>query len=93
MIHAKAVLPFMNGNKTDATGARAIWLVIQQPGTKFVGVKTLMQQATLIRKCIYKTRDMARADIFDYIKPSYNGSRRHSHLGGVSPEAFERARA
>jgi len=44
-----------------------------------------------IKKRIYKTRDLARADIFDYIEIFYNQSRRHSHLGGVSPEAFERA--
>ena len=44
-----------------------------------------------IRKRIYKTRDIARADIFDYIEAFYNRTRRHSHLGGVSPEAFERA--
>ncbi|WP_221893206.1 IS3 family transposase, partial [Klebsiella pneumoniae] len=43
-----------------------------------------------IRKRIYKTRDMARADIFDYIEVFYNRNRRHSHLGGVSPEAFEK---
>ncbi|WP_218812077.1 IS3 family transposase, partial [Klebsiella quasipneumoniae] len=28
----------------------------------------------------YKTRDMARADIFDYIEVFYNRNRRHSHL-------------
>ena len=44
-----------------------------------------------IRKRIYKTRDLARADVFDYIEVFYNRTRRHSHLGGVSPEAFERA--
>uniref|UniRef100_UPI003C765475 IS3 family transposase n=1 Tax=Klebsiella pneumoniae TaxID=573 RepID=UPI003C765475 len=44
-----------------------------------------------IRKRIYKTRDMARADIFDYIEVFYNRNRRHSHLGSVSPEAFEQA--
>ena len=44
-----------------------------------------------IKKRIYKTRDMAKADIFDYIEMFYNQTRRHSHLGGVSPEAFERA--
>ncbi len=31
------------------------------------------------------------ADIFDYIEVFYNRTRRHSHLGGVSPEAFEKA--
>ncbi|EKJ7416018.1 IS3 family transposase [Escherichia coli] len=44
-----------------------------------------------IRKRIYKTRDLARADIFDYIEVFYNRARRHSHLDGVSPEAFEQA--
>ena len=44
-----------------------------------------------IKKRIYKTRDLARADIFDYIEVFYNQTRRHSHLGGASPEAFERA--
>lgn len=48
LIHAKAVRAFVAGNKTDATDARAIWLAVQQPGTKFVGVKTLEQQATLV---------------------------------------------
>lgn len=44
-----------------------------------------------IKKRIYKTRDLARGDVFDYIESFYNRNRRHSHLGGVSPEAFERA--
>lgn len=44
-----------------------------------------------IRKRIYKTRDLARADIFDYIEVFYNRTRHHSHFGHVSPEAFERA--
>jgi putative transposase len=46
-----------------------------------------------VRKRVYKTRDLARADIFDYIEVFYNRTRRHSHLGGVSPEAFESAAA
>ena len=44
-----------------------------------------------VRRGVYKTRDEARADLFDYIEMFYNPKRRHSHLGGVSPEAFERA--
>ena len=44
-----------------------------------------------IKKRVYKTRELARADIFDYIEVFYNRQRRHSHLGGVSPEAFEAA--
>jgi putative transposase len=44
-----------------------------------------------IRKKIYRTRDDARADLFHYIEVFYNRKRRHSHIGGVSPEAFETA--
>jgi putative transposase len=44
-----------------------------------------------IRKKIYRTRELAKADIFDYIEVFYNRTRRHSHLGGVSPETFEAA--
>ena len=44
-----------------------------------------------IRNRIYKTRDFAWSEVFDYIEMFYNRTRRHSHLGGVSPETFERA--
>jgi putative transposase len=42
-----------------------------------------------IKKRIYTTRDLATAEIHDYIERFYNPIRRHSHLSGVSPEAFE----
>jgi len=42
-----------------------------------------------IRKHIYKDRELATADISDYIEAFYNHARRHTHLGGVSPEEFE----
>ena len=42
-----------------------------------------------IKKRIYKTRDIAHADIHDYIEMFYNRTRRHSHLNGISPETFE----
>jgi putative transposase len=44
-----------------------------------------------IKKRIYKNRDLANADISDYIESFYNRSRRHKHLAGVSPEDFEAA--
>ena len=40
----------------------------------------------------YVTRDQARADVFDYIERFYNPRRRHSTLGQVSPDQFEKAR-
>lgn len=43
-----------------------------------------------IKKLIYRNRDVATADITDYIT-FYNRTRRHSHLGGVSPEQYEAA--
>lgn len=42
-----------------------------------------------IKKRIYRTRAMAIADIAEYSDTFYNRIRRHSHLGEVSPEAFE----
>ena len=44
-----------------------------------------------IKKRIYKNRDLANADITDYIESFCNRSRRHKHLAGVSPEDFEAA--
>ncbi len=38
----------------------------------------------------YRTRDQARADVFDYIERFYNPTRRHSTLGYISPMDFER---
>lgn len=62
LLHAKVVRPFVSGNKTDATDARAIWLAVQQPGVKFVGIKTAAQQATLTlhrqRELLMKIRTM-----------------------------------
>lgn len=42
-----------------------------------------------IKKRIYRSREVATADISDYIVSFYNPERRHQHLGGVSPEVFE----
>lgn len=44
-----------------------------------------------IKKRIYTTRDMATAEVSDYIESFYNPRRRHSHIGGVSPDDFETA--
>jgi len=38
---------------------------------------------------VYRTRDDARADVFDYIERFYNPRRRHSTLGYLSPIEFE----
>ena len=44
-----------------------------------------------IKKQIYKNRGLATTDVADYIDTFYNRTRRHSHLGGLSPVHFEAA--
>ena len=41
---------------------------------------------------VYRSREQARSDVFDYIERFYNPTRRHSTLGYVSPIEFEKAR-
>ena len=39
---------------------------------------------------VYRSRNQARADIFDFIERFYNAKRRHSTIGYLSPIEFER---
>jgi putative transposase len=50
-------------------------------------------KAERTRHKMYRTRDEARADVFDYIERFYNPQRRHSTIGYVSPMEFERMAA
>ena len=43
-----------------------------------------------IGRKVYRTRDAARADVFDYIERFYNTIRRLSTNGYLSPVEFER---
>jgi putative transposase len=43
-----------------------------------------------IRGRIYRTRDDARADVFDYFERFYNLTRRHSTIGYLSLVDFEK---
>jgi len=43
-----------------------------------------------IKRKIYKTRDEARADVFNYVEFFYNPKRRHSYNNGLSPIEFEK---
>ncbi|MFT4872950.1 MAG: putative transposase [Congregibacter sp.] len=46
-----------------------------------------------INRTRYRTREEARADIFDYIEVFYNRKRRHGYLGNISPVDFEKQSA
>lgn len=50
---------------------------------------TLKQE--LVHHETFVTREEAKAKIFEYIEVFYNGQRRHSSLGSVSPAAYESA--
>ena len=43
-----------------------------------------------IKRRKYRTRDEARADVFDYIERFYNRKRRHGYVGNISPVEFEK---
>lgn len=62
LIHAKFVRPFVQGNKTDAADAKAIWTAARQPGMRTVAGKTEEQQAMLalhrMRQSLIKFRTM-----------------------------------
>jgi transposase InsO family protein len=46
-----------------------------------------------VNRTRYRTRDEARADIFDYIEVFYNRKRRHGYLGNISPVDYEKRSA
>ena len=46
-----------------------------------------------VNRTRYRTREEARADIFDYIEVFYNRKRRHGYLGNISPVDFEQQSA
>lgn len=43
-----------------------------------------------IRRSVYRSRDEARQDVFDYIEMLYNPKRKHVRNGMLSPVEFER---
>lgn len=46
----------------------------------------------LVHEAAWATRAAARAELVEYLEVFYNGQRRHSALGYLSPRAFERQR-
>jgi putative transposase len=54
------------------------------------GELLLVAQTERIARKTYRSRDEAKADVFDYIERFYNPKRRHSTIGYMSPMEFER---
>lgn len=42
-----------------------------------------------VKRKVYRTRNQARADVFDYIERFYNPTRRHSTIGYLTPMQYE----
>ena len=53
-----------------------------------MGLLLVVEDRTTRR--MYRTRDYAKADVFDYIERFFNPKRRHSTIGYLSPMEFER---
>ncbi len=47
-------------------------------------------ECELIERCTFRTQAEARLEIFQFIEGWYNRHRRHSSLGYLSPQAYER---
>jgi transposase InsO family protein len=87
---------------TGASGDECSSSMSPSPGTEYEPKRQLLGHAVAesffsslkkerIKKQINKNRELAKADMADYIDTFYNRIRRHSHLGGLSPEQFEAA--
>lgn len=49
-------------------------------------------KSELVRGRVYPTRNAARMEIFRYVEGFYNRRRRHSALGYLSPDEYEKTR-
>src|ERR1700722_16348136 len=84
-IHQRAVPEADDGSRRH---------LLNEPFRKCLGQRgdgellLLAQDGAHARKT-YRTRDEARADVFDYIECFYNVKRRHSTIGYMSPVEFE----
>jgi putative transposase len=72
----------------------AYWLLYRprKAGLSSCALESFFSSLTTERttRRIYRTRDDAKADVFDYIERFYNPKRRHSTIGYLSPMEFER---
>ena len=57
-----------------------------------LGRRRATLKVELVHDATWATRTAARTELFDYLEVFYNGQRRHSALGYLSPRAFERRR-
>ena len=79
----------------DADGTETGMFEVPAGGRRYRALELLVKQKRMAKTqpvpcVVYRTRNEARADVFDYIERFYNSIRRHSTIGYVSPVEFER---
>ena len=62
---------------------------VNRTGSRSTAQKVMLIEFKRPGRKTYRTRDDARADVFDYIERFYNPKRRHSTIGYMSPMDFE----
>ena len=62
-------------------------------GAAHVACGSLAAVSRSSRRRIYRTREEAKADVFDYIECFYNRRRSHAYLDYLSPVEYENQRA
>jgi putative transposase len=62
----------------------------QRLGQRGGGEPLLSSKTERTARKLYRTRDDAKAYVFDYVERLYNPKRRHATFGYLSPMEFER---
>jgi transposase InsO family protein len=71
----------------------AIWTIAAACASMIAGISgssSAMLKREPIRRKVYRSRDEARQDVFDYIEMFYNPKRKHVRNGMLSPVEFEK---
>lgn len=80
--------------KTAGVSRSGFYAWLSRPRTqRSLEDHVLGSQVRRTARKVYRSMEQVRADVFDCIEVFYNQSRRHSHLGGIGPKAFERTAA
>jgi putative transposase len=91
--HSDRGVQYLSDDFQALLKAKAITCSMSDKGSCFDNAAVESFFASLKRERIkrrkYRTRDEARADVFDYIERFYNRQRRHGYVGNISPAEFE----
>jgi len=94
--HSDRGSQYASGDYQNALGAKGIICSMSRRGNCWDNAVAESFFATvkveLVHDATWQTRAAARLALFEYIEVFYNGQRRHSSLGYLSPRAFEQQR-